>query len=100
MAAAGDAVMGTCILDLYRSAVPNPHATWGPLRPTAAPGLVIHATEDPFSDSARSREVAGMLGASFAEIGASHFWPYTAPEAGAAVLLELWSALPEPAGEG
>ena len=37
MAAASDADMGSCILDLYRSAVPNPHHDWGPLAPTHAP---------------------------------------------------------------
>lgn len=30
MAAASDATMGSCILDLYRSATPNPHHHWGP----------------------------------------------------------------------
>ena len=30
MAAASDATMGACILALYRSATPNPHAHWGP----------------------------------------------------------------------
>lgn len=95
MASASDAVMGASILGLYRSAVPNPHADWGPLTPTAAPGLVLHPTDDPFGDAGMAREVATALGAGFAAIeGAGHFWPYQAPEAGAAVLREFWSSLP------
>ena len=94
MAAAGDDDMGTCILDLYRSAVPNPHHDWGPLQPSPATGLVLHATDDPFSDATKAREVATALGAGFATIdGAGHFWPYQAPDAGAAVLEELWAGL-------
>jgi pimeloyl-ACP methyl ester carboxylesterase len=34
MASASDATMGESILGLYRSALPNPHADWGPLAPT------------------------------------------------------------------
>jgi pimeloyl-ACP methyl ester carboxylesterase len=91
MLSAGDAVMGSCILDLYRSAVPNPHADWGPLAPTAAPGLVLQATEDPFADPTRSAEVADTLGASVARIeGANHFWPYTHAEPAAVALTAFW----------
>jgi len=94
MAAAGDADMSSCILDLYRSATPNPHHHWGPWAPTHAPGRVLHATEDPFGDEAKAREVAEALGASFAPIeGAGHFWPYQTPDAGAAVLQALWDGL-------
>jgi len=95
MAAAGDAVMGTCILDLYRSATPNPHSDWGPLPPSSAKGLVVHPTEDPFSEEAKAREVAAALGADFATLdGAGHFWPYQAPDAGAALLESFWATLP------
>jgi pimeloyl-ACP methyl ester carboxylesterase len=94
MAAASDDAMSSCILDLYRSATPNPHAHWGPLHPTAPPGLVVHATEDPFSDAVRSREVADALGASLAQLeGANHFWPYTHPEAAAATLTAFWGTV-------
>ena len=87
MAAASDDTMGACILALYRSAVPNPHADWGPWSPTSAPGLVLHPTGDPFSDEVLGRQVADQLGAGFAELeGAGHFWPYEAPEAAAQVL--------------
>ena len=94
MAGGSDATMGSCILDLYRSATPNPHAHWGPWAPTSAPGMVLHATEDPFGDGDMASEVASMLGARFVPIdGAGHFWPYTSPVAGAAVLESFWSSL-------
>jgi pimeloyl-ACP methyl ester carboxylesterase len=94
MAAGSDPTMGRCILDLYRSATPNAHAHWGPYTPTAAPGLVLHATEDPFGDAGMAEAVAGMLGARFALIeGAGHFWPYDSPERGAAVLEAFWASL-------
>jgi len=94
MAEASDEVMAGCILDLYRSATPNPHHDWGPLVPSPAAGLVLHPTEDPFSDETKAREVATALGARFASIdGAGHFWPYQAPDAGAAVLEGFWATL-------
>lgn len=93
MAEAYDATMGAAILDLYRSATPNPHAAWGPWRPTSAPGLVLHPTDDPFDDRAHATAVAEALGAGFAPMeGAGHFWPAQAPEAGAAVLETFWSS--------
>ncbi len=95
MATALDVTMGACILDLYRSATPNPHASWGPLAPTAAPGLVLHATEDPFSDEAMASEVAEALGARLARLeGVSHFWAYQQPAQAVAVLQQFWSDLP------
>lgn len=94
MASAGDETMGQCILSLYRSAMPNPHADWGPWSATTAPGLVLHPADDPFSDAAMAAEVADQLGASFATIlGAGHFWPYQAPEEAAAVLNDFWRTL-------
>jgi pimeloyl-ACP methyl ester carboxylesterase len=95
MAKGSDATMGACILDLYRSAVPNPHADWGPWAPTAAPGMVVHPTEDPFSDDAKAAEVAAALGARYERLdGAGHFWPYQASDAAAAMLAKFWSSLP------
>ncbi len=94
MAQGSDAEMGACILALYRSATPNPHHHWGPWAPTAAPGLILHPTEDPFGDEAMASEVAGALGARFERVeGAGHFWPYQAPDAGAAVLESFWASL-------
>ena len=95
MAGAVDLTMGHCILDLYRSATPNVHHHWGPLVPTSAPGLVLHPTEDPFSNATLAGEVAAALGARFEQIeGAGHFWPYQAPDAAVAVLEPFWSSVP------
>jgi pimeloyl-ACP methyl ester carboxylesterase len=94
MASAGDAVMGACILDLYRSATPNPHASWGPWSPTRAPGLIIHPSDDPFSEEAKAAEVATALGARFEVLqGAGHFWPYQAPGEGVEILEAFWASL-------
>ncbi len=93
MAGASTPDMSSCILDLYRSATPNPHHHWGPLAPSPAKGLVLHAARDPFSDEPRAREVATALGAGFVTFDAGHFWPYEAPEVAAAVLERFWASL-------
>jgi pimeloyl-ACP methyl ester carboxylesterase len=94
MAGAAEEEMAASILALYRSALPNPHADWGPWTPTSAPGLVLHVAGDPFSDEAMAREVAGQLGARLEVLGGSgHFWPYEAPEAGAELLQRFWASL-------
>ncbi len=94
MAAGSDATMGSCILDLYRSATPNIYAHWGPWSSTTAPGLVLHPTEDPFGNGELAQVVADSLGARFAAIeGASHFWPYTAAGGAVPILESFWSSL-------
>ena len=94
MASAADGAMGRCILELYRSATPNPHADWCPWAPTSAPGLILHATEDPFANAEQAQAVAVQLGAQFATIeGVGHFWPYQGPEAAAAILERFWSSV-------
>jgi pimeloyl-ACP methyl ester carboxylesterase len=93
MAEASTPDMSSCILDLYRSALPNPHHDWGPLTSSPASGLVLHPVSDPFSEEARAQEVAEALGASFGTLEAGHFWPYQAPEAAAAVLEAFWASL-------
>jgi pimeloyl-ACP methyl ester carboxylesterase len=94
LAEAGDATMASCILDLYRSATPNPNADWGPWSPTVAPGLVIHTAGDPFSDERMARETSEVLEAGFEVLDApGHFWPYQAPDEGAALLQRFWSTL-------
>lgn len=83
-----DDTMGSCILDLYRSAVPNIHATWGSsFGPTGAPGLVLHAQFDPFDDKTMSDEVAKTFNARQATISdAGHWWALESPEAAAATI--------------
>lgn len=83
LAEVADETMASCILDLYRSALPNPYHDWNDaFGPTAAPGLVIHPTEDPFGDEEKSLQVAEMLGARHATLeGAGHWWPLQAPDA-------------------
>ncbi len=94
MAEGSDDLMGSCILDLYRSASPNPHADWGPWAPTTTPGMVLHPTEDIFGDETMAAEVAASLGARFEPIaGAGHFWPYQSPDEGAALLTSFWNSL-------
>jgi pimeloyl-ACP methyl ester carboxylesterase len=94
MAATYDATMGACILDLYRSATPNIDHDWGPLAPVAVPGLVVHASDDPFGDEDLARGAADTLGARFELLeGVGHFWPYQAPGEGAAVLTDFWDSL-------
>ena len=89
-----DDVMAQAILDLYRSAVPNQRADWKVAGPTAAPGLAIIATADPFTDEHASREVADELGARPQEFeGVGHWWMLQAPDRAAAMLQEFWGSL-------
>ena len=83
-----DAVMTSCILDLYRSATPRIFDFWGAdLAPTSAPGLVLHPTDDPYGDERLSGEVATMLGACMETLpGLGHWWALQDPAAAAAVL--------------
>jgi pimeloyl-ACP methyl ester carboxylesterase len=96
IAAAFDETMAGCILDLYRSAVPNPYADWGPelSRPAPAPGLVLQPTGDVYDDPATSGEVAARLGARTARLdGLGHWWMLQDPEAGAEALRSFWRSL-------
>jgi pimeloyl-ACP methyl ester carboxylesterase len=94
MASGLDATMGGCILDLYRSVTPNPHHHWGPWTATAAPGLVLHPADDPFSDARLAAEAASSLGARFERMdGVGHFWPYQAPDKAASVFRTFWASL-------
>ncbi len=83
-----DDTMGTCILDLYRSATPNVHHSWGAdLGPTPAPGLILFAELDKFGHEAMSHEVAQTLGAREATLtGVGHWWALEGPSEAAAVI--------------
>jgi pimeloyl-ACP methyl ester carboxylesterase len=91
MSEASDETMGACILDLYRSATPNPFAHWGSaFRPTAAPGMVLCPSDDPFGGEKKSSEVAAVLGARHQILdGLGHWWLLQAPELGADLLREF-----------
>ena len=95
MAAAGDETMASCILDLYRSAVPNPYADWrGEFSPTQAPGLVLWPSEDPFGDEAMSKDVAQILSARHETMpGLGHWWPVQGPETSATMLNAFHSSI-------
>jgi len=86
-----DGVMTSCILDLYRSATPRIHASWGDaMGPTSAPGLVLHAADDPYGDETLSAEVADLLGARQTTLtGVGHWWALQDPDQAAAVLNEF-----------
>jgi pimeloyl-ACP methyl ester carboxylesterase len=83
-----DATMGSCILDLYRSAVPNIFATWGAeFGPSAAPGLILDAELDPFANQEMSNTVAKTFNAVQASIpDAGHWWALEAPVVSAAII--------------
>ncbi len=62
--------------------------------PTAAPGLVLCPTEDPFGDETLSRQVAEALGARHELLdGAGHWWPLQAPETATALLNDFFSSI-------
>jgi pimeloyl-ACP methyl ester carboxylesterase len=90
VAEASDETMASCILDLYRSALPNPYHAWKEAwGPTTAPGLVIHPAADRIDDQMQSRQVAQMLGARHATLDAGHWWPVQAPDAAADLIVEF-----------
>jgi pimeloyl-ACP methyl ester carboxylesterase len=95
MASAADETMASCILDLYRSALPNAFADWGrELISTRAPGLVLCPSDDPFGDEEQSKHVAQMLGARHETMPClGHWWPVQAPETGAATLQAFHSSV-------
>jgi pimeloyl-ACP methyl ester carboxylesterase len=93
MVAAVDDVMVDSILRLYRSAT-EVGTVWAADGPSPVPGLVLVAEGDAFGDVETSRRVAADVGAEFEVIpGGTHFWPLSAPEAGAAALQRFWSTL-------
>ncbi|MBV8462987.1 MAG: alpha/beta hydrolase [Acidimicrobiales bacterium] len=90
-----DETMAACILDLYRSAVPNTYADWSDsLHPAAAPGLVIVPAEDPFGDPAASPRAAEILGARIRPFdGVGHWWALQKPAEAAAIVEDFISSV-------
>jgi pimeloyl-ACP methyl ester carboxylesterase len=83
-----DDTMGTCILDLYRSATPNIFASWGAeFGPTSAPGLILFADLDSFGNEAMSHDVANTFGAREETLsGVGHWWALESPHDAAQVI--------------
>lgn len=90
-----DPTMASCIPDLYRSAMPNVHADWPePLLPTAAPGMVLVAPDDPFGDEAATRRGAAMVQADVRVLdGVGHWWALQKPAEAAAILTEFFDSV-------
>ena len=95
IAAAGDAVMNPSILDLYRSATPNPRATWSDgWNADVPPGMVVDPSNDPFGDGALAESVAAELGARYERLdGLGHWWPVEDPDRAVAVLQDFWASI-------
>ena len=89
LASWSDDTMATCILDLYRSAVPNIASDWGDdFAPTSAPGMILHASDDAFSNEEMSEQVATRLAARHVTVdGVGHWWMLQEPR-GTAALIE------------
>jgi pimeloyl-ACP methyl ester carboxylesterase len=88
-AAVQEPAMQQSILDLYRSATPNPHTDWGnEVAPSQAPGLAIGG--DPMTAA-----VAERLGARVEALeGLGHCWMWESPERSAELLQRFWGSLP------
>lgn len=96
MFASHDEVMSTCILGLYRSAVPNVFADWGAAAqaPTSAPGMILLPTGDQVDDEKLSRQVAARLGARVEVLdGLSHWWMYDDSGKAMSALERFWGAV-------
>ena len=94
LARMGDPVMGTCILDLYRSAVPNPGADWPDTYSKATkPCLFMMPSDDPFTAGQLAGDVADVVGAQCAEFASGHFWPLQVPDVGAQILNDFVASL-------
>jgi pimeloyl-ACP methyl ester carboxylesterase len=94
IADAHDETMSQCVLDFYRSAIPNVAADWwGQTGPTASRGLVL-LLPDPPQDEAMSVDVARRLGAATARLDdLNHCWMAEDPQRVAAALNSFWASL-------
>jgi DNA replication protein DnaC len=94
IAAAHDETMSQCILDFYRSAIPNVAADWwSQTGPTTSHGLVL-LLPDPPQEEAMSIDVARRLGAETARLDRlNHCWMAEDPQRVAAVLSSFWTSL-------
>ncbi len=93
---AADAVMGECILSLYRSAIQPAMAELG-TRLSAAeprPSLIIIAENDGYVAGSMAEEVAADLGSELVRLAdQAHWWMVTAPEPAADAMVAFWASL-------
>jgi len=94
IAAAHDETMSRCILDFYRSAIPNLAAEWwNQAGPTASRGLVL-LLPDPPHDEEMSIDVARRLGAPTTRLDhLNHCWMAEDPNLVGAALNAFWASL-------
>jgi pimeloyl-ACP methyl ester carboxylesterase len=94
IAAAHDETMSRCILDFYRSAIPNLAAEWwNQAGPTASRGLVL-LLPDPPHDEEMSIDVARRLGATTTRLDhLNHCWMAEDPNLVGAALNAFWASL-------
>jgi pimeloyl-ACP methyl ester carboxylesterase len=71
--------------------MPNTYADWDDsLHPTAAPGVILIAADDPFGDAAARRQAAEILGARIEGLdGAGHWWALQKPAEAASILKDF-----------
>ncbi|HET6258945.1 alpha/beta hydrolase [Pseudonocardia sp.] len=97
VAAGFDAVMGECILALYRSAAQPVMAELGTGLEAAAarPGLALLPTEDHFVGTDEQRRRAAARAGARLEVldGLGHWWMTQDPDRGAAALTRFWDSL-------
>jgi len=97
VAAGFDAVMGECILALYRSAAQPVMAELGTRLEAAAarPGLALLPTEDHFVGTDEQRRRAAARAGARVEVldGLGHWWMTQDPDRGAAALTRFWNSL-------
>jgi pimeloyl-ACP methyl ester carboxylesterase len=77
------------------TALPNTYADWNDsLHHTAAPGLVLVPSDDPFGDATASRQAAETLGARIRVLeGAGHWWALQKPAEAASILTAFISSV-------
>lgn len=95
LVAAGDELMGRCVLSLYRSAAQPAMREWGDhLGPAGTvPGLCVVAPNDPFvRGEDLAVQVATRIGARVHRLeGQGHWWMLGDPAAAAGMLRSFWT---------
>lgn len=91
-----DATMGDSILKLYRSARQPAMRNLAEeiAQADRKPGLLIHATQDPFVPPAMAFDVAKRTGAQILTLeGLQHWWMWEDPAAAAEGLVRFWNGI-------